>query len=565
MKIQLLGNYTLDFIYSEMKLQIKNEQLDYDLYIGGYNQYIQEIIDQDSQIYQTKPELIFISLLLNKIIEKELNSIEPISNWDEITNLLDESFSIIGLLAERLPSSVIFVDNFFFLDSSLSATLDYNVKFSKAEIEHYCNSYLIAFINEKKNIKVVDVQHLIMQTGKDNVIDYRMYYSAKSHWSLLGLKKISSLYMKYIKAYTGNRKKCIVLDLDNTLWGGVIGEDGINGIILSNDGIGKSFYDFQLELKRLHSMGVILAINSKNTELIALEAINSHPYMILRSEDFLIRKINWQNKAENIQAIADEINIGLNSMVFLDDSAREREIVKNNFPEVEVPELPSEPALYPTFLRNLDYFNFLNVTHDDKKRNASYNANFKRKNDKDKFTDITQFYYSLKMLADIKKADEFVVPRVAQLTQKTNQYNFRTIRYTNNDITNFVNENKYDVFTLQLEDKHGDHGIVGCTITSIDSSNKSIFVDTFILSCRVIGLTAETALFNSIYHYYKKRNFNKIIGEIIPTKKNVPCRTFYETHGFYKENGLWSIDLSNYKPKNIDWIKFKVNSLGDIE
>ena len=282
--------------------------------------------------------------------------------------------------------------------------------------------------------------------------------------------------------------------------------------------------------------------------------------MILRPDNFLVKKINWNNKAENIKEIAEEINIGLDSIVFLDDSSFEREIVKSIYPEIETPPLPEDPSLFPEFIRNLEYFDFLKVTKDDKERNDSYKANIKRKKFQRDYTDIKNFYYSLDMIASIGKADSFSIPRIAQMIQKTNQFNLTTIRYTENDIKAFVEDGNIDLFYLSLEDKFGDNGIVGASIIRQDSKEKNAHIDTFLLSCRVIGRTVETAFLNYIINFYKNLDYKSLTGEYIPTNRNEPCKDFFKDHDFNYDEKLWEIDIKEYKEKKVPWIKIEEKS-----
>lgn len=557
MDILFMGNYTQDLIAKEFEKKCASAGFDADIHVTGFDQYRFEIINSEAETYKIKPDVIYLSIDLHTLIEDISFSVDKTKDKQEIiTGRINDTISLVRLLAEKLPSTQIFIDNFFYFRPSIMATLEYNSPVGFIHTAEIANSILFDNIREVSNVNIIDVKSMVMQYGSINLFDERMHYVAKNHWSFSGIQKLAGLYIRYLKAFKGKRKKCLVLDLDNTLWGGIIGDDGMENLQLSNDGPGKAFYDFQREILKLYHRGILLAINSKNTEEVALEAIEKHPYMVLKKEHFISMKINWQNKAQNIKAIAEEINIGMDSLVFLDDSGFEREVISSQFPEVLVPELPQEPSEYAQFLRKLDVFDFLSVTKDDFRRNEMYKANIKRDKLKDTVVDIEDFYYSLKMIATINTISSFHVPRIAQMTQKTNQFNLTTIRYTEAEIKQFMQSEKEDVYYLNLADKFGDNGIVGTAIIEKDDSKADI--NSFIFSCRVLGRTAETAFLKYILNDLKKQGMKEVIGKYIPTKKNMPCKDFYKNHQFkLKSDNTWVADLQVLELKDLPWIKIE--------
>jgi len=552
MEIFLMGNYTQDLVANTFSRLSEVQNLKFSVYTSGFNQYRQEIINSASQLYQQAHDVVFLSVDLFTLTEDIIYS-----NDDSAANLFEdriiEFIQLLEILDKNVKNTQVFVDNFFFFQPVTMATIEYNSPYGYQQLENLANVMLTEAVARSNNLKIVDVKSLIVKKGAENLFDERMYYLAKSHWSQAGLKALAGLYLRYFKAYKGIRKKCIVLDLDNTLWGGIIGDDGIENIKLSNDGEGKAFYDFQRELLKLYNRGILLAINSKNTEDIVLETMKKHPYMILKPEHFISMKINWNNKAQNMKEIADEINIGLDSLVFLDDSEFEREIISSQFPEIYVPALPKDFSAYPNFIRQLDVFDFLSLTGDDFARNKMYKANVQRDNLKKSVINIEDFYYSLDMKATIDKISPFQVPRIAQMTQKTNQFNLRTKRYTESDIKRFMEDDSHKVYFLSLADKFGDNGIVGTAVINLDG--KTAFIDSFIFSCRALGRTAETVLLNFIVEDVKTNGLKYLEGEYIPTKKNMPCKDFYKEHGFVNKDGKWTIRLDEYQAKQIPWIK----------
>lgn len=558
MKIYFLGNYTQEFIVKKFKKLQNKVSHSLETRVSGFNQYYKEIIDKDSSLYNYNPEVVYLSIDLYTLVEDFINLPDIERDINVILSRCNQIGELLLILHNRLSKTKIFIDNFVFLKPKSMLTLSYNSKSSISILEDMFNESLLKIANDYSDISIIDLKNIISEYGLKTMVDERMYYISKSPWSNKGLDLLSSLYFRYLKSYLGLKKKCIVLDLDNTLWGGIIGEDGINNIQLSKDGLGKAFTDFQREILKLHERGIILAICSKNTENIALNAINKHPNMVLKTDNFAIMKINWYNKADNIREIAEELNIGLDSLVFFDDSRQERELVSKELPEVCVPDLPEDPVEYANFIRRIDLFDYLTLTEDDYKRNSSYKSNVIRKQIQKKVTNIEDYYHQLEMEVEIFYADDFSIPRIAQLTQKTNQFNLRTKRFTTEDIKCFCEDKYYEVFCLSLKDKFGDNGIVGTSIIR-KMNREEIFIDTFIFSCRAIGRTAETALLNRIILYAKNHDFKYLIGEYIVTKKNQPCKDFYKKHNFsnFIEN-LWRFEIKTDKINPLPWMQIEI-------
>ncbi|MGQ9845640.1 MAG: HAD-IIIC family phosphatase [Caldisericia bacterium] len=467
----------------------------------------------------------------------------------QLNDYFTEFLNNLNTLSSRLSNSVIFVDNFHTDGRINSNTLSFNSEQSPELMITHKNIELQQFIKSHKNFKIVDVNQMISQYGQENLFDYKYHYLAKCKWNSKGTKKLSELYYRHLKAHLGLRKKCIVLDLDNTLWGGIIGQDGLENILLSNDGLGKSFYDFQKLLLNLYNKGIILTVCSKNSQEIVNKVFEKHPFMVLRKEHFAVMKINWRNKTENIIEIAKELNIGLDSIVFIDDSEFEKNLIRQQLPNVTVPDLPNDPTYYSKFISELDYFCFHNITAEDINRNKSYKENFERLNFQKSFKSFEDYLFSLETVIEIKPINDFTFPRILQLIQKTNQFNTTTKRYTETELRNLWLDDSFEIYSFGVKDRFGDNGIVGVLILKKDNQTKKLFIDSFIMSCRVIGRKIETALLSFIFQKAKASGFEIIVGEIIPTSKNEPCRLLYKEHNFILSgDNLW---------------EFKVNS-GDI-
>lgn len=556
MKVSFLSNYSIEFLFDSIKKKFAIISKDIEIFYPGFNQYFQQIFNPQSELFKLKPEIVFLSFDINYNLNSNLDikNNPPIS--EKTKNQIEQLFEAICIVSEKLSTSTIFVDNFY-LDSTLSfVTLEYNY-FGLEKFVNELNNQLNDLSSKYKNIRIINLNGLISKLGQKNLFDYRFYYLAKSKWNKKGLEELSNLYLSHLKAYLGIRKKCIAVDLDNTLWGGIIGQDGIENIQLSNDGNGKAFYDFQLALLNYYNQGIILTICSKNSENVVNEVFQKHPYMVLKPEHFAVKKINWNNKVENLIETAKELNIGLDSIVFLDDSKFERELVKQNLPQVEVPDLPEDPSLYTSFLKELDFFNFHKLTDDDLKRNESYRLNLERKKEESSFSNIQDYLRSLHMKIEIKEIDDFTFPRIVQLIQKTNQFNTTTKRYTENDIIKMRSSDEWNIYSFSVSDKFGDNGIVGIFILKTDIQNSELNIDSFIMSCRVIGREIENAILFFIISKAKELGLEKISGEVIPTPKNEPCRDVYKKYGFaeVKENS-WLLDISKKDFELPDYFQF---------
>ncbi len=336
-----------------------------------------------------------------------------------------------------------------------------------------------------------------------------------------------------MKALYVTPKKCLVLDLDNTLWGGVIGEAGIEGIDLGPDPAGRSFMEFQQYILSLHNRGIILAINSKNNMEDALNVIKNHPHMILKEENFAAMEINWDDKVKNLKSLASQINIGLDSMVFLDDDDYNREMVRNFLPEVAVVDLPKEFSKYVSTLDGLDYFSTLKITDEDIKKGKMYAQEKQRKNLQENSTDLTEYLALLEMECLIKIDDKENIQRIAQMTQKTNQFNMTTKRYSEEDIDKFIEDENSFVITLSLSDKYGEYGTTGLAIITQDPE---WIIDTFLLSCRILGRSAENALMSEVISLARSKRATEIFGSFIKTEKNIVAEDAFERLGFQKHN-----------------------------
>jgi len=477
--------------------------------------------------------------LLPLKMQRELIASEIVSYFNKLT-----------FVHKQIPSCKILM---VFTLSKLSSAKFTADDFLVEEAMEKFNRDVIALAQEYSNIKVVDFSEFTNQYSINSLIDWKYYYISKIEINPLLTSSFKKWFLHKIEEIKLNRKKCLVLDLDNTLWGGVLGEDGIEGIKIGGDYPGNAFLHFQEGLIELSKNGIILAICSKNNEQDVLEAWNNNPFILLNQQYISSYRINWKNKAENLKDLAEELNLGLDSFVFVDDNPTERELIKQMLPMVEVPEFPEQPYLIHTFFTSLidNYFRVYSLTDEDRNKTQQYKANAERKREELKFSDYSEYLSSLNMEIEIQSVNDFNLSRVAQMTQKTNQFNLTTRRYIDTDIKSFLNKGSF-VYCINVKDKFGDNGITGCTI--IDSLDKDCFIDSLLLSCRILGKGIEFAFLQAILLSLRNQGIEKVQAIYIPTKKNMQVCDFYDKMGFVlmsiDENGTrnYSLNLNN-----IDW------------
>lgn len=380
-------------------------------------------------------------------------------------------------------------------------------------------------------VKYIDTDDFLKSYAEQEILDWKYFYISDMVISPKIAKAFKTWFDRKLNVLEKKRKKCIVLDLDNTLWGGVLGEDGLEGIHIGNTYPGRAFRQFQENLLEASKNGVILAVCSKNNEQDVLEAWEKHPSMVLKREHFSAYRINWQNKAANISEIAEELNIGLDSIVFIDDNPAERAMVGQNLSEVIVADFPEHPYQLYTFFRQIydDFFNIYSLTLEDRRKTAQYLENTQRKIHQKDFVNIHDYLSSLEMHLSVRYADELTIARIAQMTQKTNQFNLTTRRFNESDIHDFI-VNGHRVVSLAVKDKFGDNGITVAAIVKL--KDKTAHIDSFLLSCRILGRGVEKAFIYYLLNTLLSEGFKSVTAEYIPTRKNTQTAFFYESIGF---------------------------------
>lgn len=535
MRIALIGNFTLDFIGAEIKKKISAE-----FYLSGFNQYQIEIFNDKSNLYSFQPDVIILFLDGHTLFyNKDLLQVQ-----NEIVELYEKI---------NLNYKGYFIVNNVHLYNYINKIYDYNNENNNKQIQNNFNLFLNQLSVKYDNLFVLDILTEIEKYGFANLYDNSIWSFAKSRFNKKGNIITADKTKILIDAILNNHKKCIIVDLDNTLWGGIIGEDGIAGIQLAQDNQGKHYIEFQKKLLKIKEKGILLCICSKNNEQDAKEVFDNHPEMFLKWDDFVIRKINWNNKANNITEIAQELNIGADSIVFIDDNPYERQLVSTQTNAV-VPEFPDKIENLPDFISEIDlkYFSKFKITEEDKEKTQQYVSNKKRAEVEKKSNSMEDFLHSLKMELVIKRVNQNLVPRIAQMTQKTNQFNFTTRRYTEKNIEAMLNDNRYNVICGDVKDMYGDYGTVILIIT--EEINDRIELNTFLMSCRVIGRLVEIEFLLGLKNYLIATS--KVYGLYYPTKKNVLVVNKFDELGFpvvfeNEERKEYIIDLNKIKSSNL--------------
>ena len=543
-RVAILGSFTLNGLEETIRVKCSDKKIQCSTYIAGYNQYNQEILDEKSESYKFSSDITFLIIDTRNILGELFFNPYSISVEDRkqfVKTKSDEMINLAKIFINKTQSKLI-LSNFVIPTYSPYEINEAREEFGLQDMVRALNQNIKNELGHEPKIYLHDLNSFVTKFGENNVFDYKQFFYGDVKISLDYIPYLAEEFMGYVKAVLGLNKKCIVLDLDNTLWGGIVGEDGFEGIKLGDDPIGKAYVEFQRHLLALNQRGVILAINSKNNFDDAIEVIRKHPNMILKEDNFASIRINWNDKVANIKEIAEELNIGLDSIVFFDDDPINRDYVKSTLPQVLTVEL-SDSSSYSQSLKSMNDFQVLQITNEDVKRNKMYLDQRKRNELQKNIGNLQDFLKQLNISVKIKKADEYTIPRISQLTLKTNQFNLTTRRYQEEDIRKFVsNENKI-VECAQIQDKFGDNGITGVYIVNKENQHEW-FVDSFLMSCRVMGRGVEEALLGQIIERAKMEGITEVKAQYIKTKKNKPAENFLSDFGFKRDGDIWIFETN---------------------
>jgi FkbH-like protein len=508
-------------------------------YLGPFDNVVQEVLDESSGLYRFEPDFVVVCLALEPLAPRllgEFAGLTPHEAAAEVVRVYDHVAAVLTELRKRTQATVL-LQTFESPVHPCHGILDAQDPLRQLHSIRRLNGRLVELARSVEGVYIVDLELLRSIVGFERWTDRRYWYLARAPFSRDACRLLSAEYLKFFRALRGKSKKCLVLDCDNTLWGSIVGEDGLAGIRLGTTFPGSAFLAFQRAILDCYHRGVLLAICSRNNEADVLEVLRSHPAMLLREEHFVARRINWTNKAASLKEIASELRIGLDSLVFMDDSAYEIEMVRSLLPEVTSVQLPKEPELFADCLRAGAWFDTLLVAEEDKFRSAMIQADKKRDQVRREMGGVSleQYLCSLEMTACLGPPTEVQVSRVAQLTQRTNQFNLTTRRYAEADIRSMFASASTGLLAISLRDRFGDLGLVGAAVLA--EAEGIVRIDTFVLSCRALGRGVEDVLLAGCVHWARAQGARQLVGQYVPSAKNGLVADFYPTRGFAPMTG----------------------------
>lgn len=568
-RVAILRSFTVEPVAPLLQAAAFIAGFDLTIHIGDFNSYAQEILDPESGLYEFKPDAVVLAVQTRDIAPDLWSDYSGLSESQRVAavNRVVHQFADLirvfranseaHLIIHTLEEPVVFGQGL--LDSQ---TLD-----GQSETIRHLNKELRKLARTQPGVYILDYDSLVARHGRCAWHDERKWLAVRMPVTSSHLIDLAEEWIRILHPLTGKVAKALVVDLDNTLWGGVIGEDGMDGIQIGPEYPGASYQELQRVMRDFYHRGILLAVCSKNNLDDALEVFDKHPGMILGRRHFASMRINWQDKVQNLREIASELNIGLDALAFLDDNPVEREQIRAALPEVAVLEIPPDPFGYASALRTCPLFERLVLSEEDKQRGGYYVAQRERLELETACASKEGFLRSLQQEVEIAAVDSATLARVAQLTQKTNQFNLTTRRYSEQEVAEMVSRRMRNVFSVRVRDRFGDNGLVGVAITFDQGNVREI--ESFLLSCRVIGRSVETAVLSYIAQDARNRGLAQILGRFLPTKKNAPARDFYTQHGFSldrtdTEGSLWTLQLSNGIPACPEWIKLTIRQKDDI-
>jgi len=547
--ITILSNIIVHQIKEILEYLLRCEVINASVEFGDYDNIV-----QDSHKYKDSNAVIIFWELCN-IIDGLQYKIELINN-DQLDEILEKTKSEIDLVLKNLENtSLVLINKFTTLPFSSSNIRETNLDRLAEQLNYYLEGKI------SSNVRMVDFEKVIASVGVSNSLDLRYYYSSKALYTVDFFKTYVEYVKPFVMSANGKAKKALIFDCDNTLWKGILGEDGFDNIEMSSKTKnGAVFSEIQAIALALNRQGVLIGLCSKNNPEDIDEVVESHPDMQLRDKHITINKSNWLDKVSNLKDIANELNIGLDSLVFIDDSSFEVNLIREQLPDITILQVPERLYEYPKMLReNRSLFFNLSFTAEDSKKIEMYEQQVKRKAVKKEFADIEDYLASLELKITIYEDDKSIIPRMSQITQKTNQFNLTTKRYTEGDIKNFIENEFFKILAFSVADKFGDSGVTGLCILNMDDNNKIANIDTLLMSCRIIGRNVEYAFMDCIIDIMKRRKVNVVRSQYIKSQKNEQVKEFYDKCSFdlTESNDSirnYTLDINMYVPKQLTYI-----------
>jgi len=559
-RLAILRSFTVEPIMPLLRAASLLSGIDLTVHLGEFNAYTQEILDDQSPLYGFTPDAAILAVQAEDLAPDLWTTFANLSaeEADEAVRRCSQHINnLISSFRRRTQASLI-VHTMALPNQPTMGLLDAQSEGSQSSYIQQINKEIRRHAEQVAGVYLLDYDALVARHGRNVWRDKRKWLTARLPISAPNLVHQAREWHRFLPPLTGKMAKCAVVDLDNTLWGGIVGEDGLEGLKLGSEYPGAAFRDVQRALLDLSQRGIILAICSKNNDADVKEVFDKHPDMLLKAEHFAALRINWTPKSENLKAIAAELNIGIDSLAFIDDNPVERQQIRCALPEVMVVELPDNPQGYAEAIRDFAPFERLSLVSEDKQRARYYAAKRQARDLEHGAGSREDFYRSLEQRAIICSVTPLSLKRVAQLTNKTNQFNLTTRRYSEQQVEEMASKEGWEVCSIQVVDRFVDNGIVGVAIFHTQGSTCEI--DTFLLSCRVIARTVETALLAHVVSQARRRGATQLRGWFLPTAKNAPAANFYQTHGFEllkqtEQGKLYGLDLASSDVQNPPWIE----------
>ncbi|MDR2523038.1 MAG: HAD-IIIC family phosphatase [Synergistaceae bacterium] len=513
--IALLSNVTVESLALRLKQDVFTAP--------GFDTWRAELLNPASAVWRDEIKTVYVLLHGPALFPQGLD--------EDFVRVLSEPLEILAQAREAHKEKVFVVST---LDLPSPPSLPLAGKNFAARAAAWWREKL-----EDMDAPLLDAAELAAEAGRERFYNAKTWYFGSLPFSQQGEALLAREILRAEGAVRGERKKCLVLDLDGTLWGGVIGEDGVEGISLASTGMGSQYWDVQHAVKALAGQGILLAVASKNDAEDALLPFKKHPHMILREDDFVRFEIGWNPKTESLRTIAQGLNIGLDSLVFVDDNPVEREAVRAFLPQVAVPDFPKDTSKLPAFMAEVarTYFTTLRTGEEDRKKTAMYRAELRREKERGARLSLDDYLASLEMKLDLHRLRQDEIPRAAQLSQKTNQFNLTTRRCTEAGLAALMEDKNVRIWMAGLRDRFGDYGRVCLVAARLTGSSAA--VETFLMSCRVMGRDVENAVLGGVERALAAEGVTEIHGSYRETKKNEPVRDFWTKMGYKPEGDAW--------------------------
>jgi FkbH-like protein len=531
MRLAVLATFNVDLFPPFLIEAFARLEFHTEVWLGPFGQVPQAILDRESGLYQHEPTAILLLVSAEDLLAPlYVPDGGGVGASDLVADRLAELENLIKRLLDRLPTVTVYVAPIGTDQVPLTHVLaPLALERGQASVEEF-----LAGVRNldrlSSRVVIVDWDWHARSAGYASFRDERLWYIGRMRLAPAGLAELAELTAEHVAAVLGLGRKVIAVDLDDTLWGGILGETGLGGLSLGGDGVGLAYQDFQRELLKLRDAGIVLTLCSKNNRDEVLDVFERHLGMVLRFGDFAAERVLWEDKAESVRQLAQELNLGLDSFVFLDDNPVERSWVSQALPEVLVPDLPEDPVERPAFLRAAPWFRRIRLTDADKQRADSYIAEGARRRGLHDAPSFEEFLASLEQEVTIELVSEGTLARAAQLIQRTNQFNLTTRRYGAGELAHMLSEQNVEAFTLSLRDRFGDSGITGIAILRYAEGDAEI--DSLLLSCRVLGRRVEDVFVGFLAQRAREKRARRLIGRYVPNQRNMQVESFYPSRGF---------------------------------